>query len=495
MIADTNLVNAARTVRERLDRPGWPGAAFAIMRGTDIVLRDAFGLASVELGTPLSAATVMTVASVTKQFTCLALHMLAKEGRIDLDGEALPGITYRHLMHNASGLPEIMETYALGGGDLSAPAPRAALLDLVRRQSARNFKAGTDFAYCNTNFAYLHDAAERIEGRPFAEILRDRILGPAGMKTAILGTRQDEVIPGLGNGYLVRDGKLRRAVDAWPGGGEGGLRASLDDMIEWARNWSTKNVGGELLDAICMRRPFANGRPNFYASGVQVAPWRGLDTVGHGGLMPGFLTEFIRVPAEDLTVIVIANSDRFQPWLVAREILDRARGLDPDAIRLKAESIIPGTYLSEDGGLSLDLLAQDGYAFVRQHGATFGLDAEGNALRGGFAFRWDGSGVIGANGDRIAYRRIDPAGALPKGLDGVWRHAELGAAYMIDGAALRIDGPLRGGVWADLEPLAGASFRIRARDGWYPRVFDAKLRDDGALLVNAGRSRGFAFRQ
>lgn len=225
------------------------------MRGTDIVLRDAFGLASVELGTPLSAATVMTVASVTKQFTCLALHMLAKEGRIDLDGEALPGITYRHLMHNASGLPEIMETYALGGGDLSTPAPRAALLDLVRRQSARNFKAGTDFAYCNTNFAYLHDAAERIEGRPFAKILRDRILGPAGMKTAILGTRQDEVIPGLGNGYLERDGQLFRAVDAWPGGGEGGLRASLDDMIEWARNWSTKNVGGELLDAICMRRP------------------------------------------------------------------------------------------------------------------------------------------------------------------------------------------------------------------------------------------------
>lgn len=495
MIADTDLVNAARTVRERLDRPGWPGAAIGIVRGTDIVLRDAFGRASVELGIPLAPQTVMTVASVTKQFTCLALHMLAQEGRIDLDGEALPGITYRHLMHNASGLPEIMETYALGGGDLSSPAPRAALLDLVRRQSARNFKAGTDFAYCNTNFAYLHDAAERIEGRPFAEILRDRILGPVGMKTALLGTRQDEVIPGMGTGYLVRDGKLIRAIDAWPGGGEGGLRASLDDMIEWARNWSTKKIGGELLDAICAQRPFANRTQNFYASGVQVSPWRGLDTIGHGGLMPGFLTEFIRVPAEDLTVIVIANSDRFQPWLVAREILDRARGLDPDAIRLTADAIVPGTYLSEDGGLSLDLLAQDGYAFARQHGGTFPLDTDGNALRGGFAFRWDGGGVIGANGNRVGYRRIETPGELPKGLDGVWRHAELGASYTIDGAALRIDGPLRGGVMADLEPLAGSSFRIRARDGWYPRVFDAQLRDDGALLVNAGRSRGFAFRK
>lgn len=495
MTADSKLVNAARTVRERLDRPGWPGAAIAIVRGTDIVLREAFGLASVELGTLLSPATVMTVASVTKQFTCLALHMLAREGRIDLASEALPGISYRHLMHNASGLPEIMETYALGGGDLSAPATRAALLDLVRRQSARNFKAGTDFAYCNTNFAYLHDAAERIEGRPFAEILRDRILAPAGMTTAILGTRQDEVIPGMGNGYLVRDGRLIRAIDAWPGGGEGGMRASLDDMIEWARNWSTKKIGGELLDAICVQRPFANGTQNFYASGVQVAPWRGLDTIGHGGLMPGFLTEFIRVPAEDLTVIAIANSDRFQPWLVAREILDRARGLDPDAIRMKADAIQPGAYLSEDGGLSLELLAQDGFAFVRQHGATFGLDAEGKALRGGFAFRWDGSGVVGANGERTAYRRIEAPGELPEGLDGVWRHAELGAAYTVDGAALRIDGPLRGGTMADLEPLAGSSFRIRARDGWYPRVFDAKLRDDGALSVNAGRSRGFAFRR
>ena len=52
MIADTNLVNAARTVRERLDRPGWPGAAIGIVRGTDIVLRETFGLASVELDVP-----------------------------------------------------------------------------------------------------------------------------------------------------------------------------------------------------------------------------------------------------------------------------------------------------------------------------------------------------------------------------------------------------------------------------------------------------------
>jgi D-aminopeptidase len=368
---DRALAKAAETVAARLDRPDAPGAAIGIVRGTRVVWRGALGLASVELGVKLAPETVMTVASVTKQFTCLALHMLAAEGRIDLDAEALPGISYRHLMRNVSGLPDLMETYTLGGGDLSVPAPRPALLDLVKRQTARNFAPGTDFNYCNTNFALLQEAAERIENRPFAEILAARILAPARMTSARLGTRADETVPGMANGYFARGQGYARAIDSWPGGGEGGLRASLDDMIEWAKNWVTRKVGGALLDAIATPLPFANGRPNFYACGVQVLPWRGLATIGHGGLMPGFLTEFCRVPAEDLTVIVIANSDRFQPWLVTREILDRARGLDPDDAHAAGDAFAPGAYLSDDGRTTLELLLEGGRAKARQHGVAF----------------------------------------------------------------------------------------------------------------------------
>jgi D-aminopeptidase len=487
---DLALTKAAEAVATRLERPGAPGAAIGIVRGRRSVWRGAFGLASLEMGAKLAPETVMTVASVTKQFTCLALQMLAVEGRIDLDAEALPGIAYRHLMRNVSGLPDLMETFWLGGGDLSMPVPRAALLDLVKRQTARNFAPGTDFSYCNSNFALLQEAAERIEGRPFAEILATRILAPARMTSARLGTRQDEIIPGMAQGYLARGTGFARAIDAWPGGGEGGLRASLDDMIAWAKNWSTREVGGALLDAMARPLPFANGTPNFYASGLQVLPWRGLDTVGHGGLMPGFLTEFCRVPAEDLTVIVIANSDRFQPWLVAREILDRARGLDPDDAY--ASHIEPGAYLSADGRTTLELLVEDGRAKARQHGVTFALARDLSALRGAFAFRWDGSGVVRANGERTAYAKIE-RGALPNGLDGVWRNDELGATYTIDGAHLRIDGPLCGGVAGMLEPFGPSTFRIKIETGPFPRAFDARLREDGALVVDAARSRGFVF--
>lgn len=489
---DRTLAQAAEAVVSRLSAPDAPGASVGIVRGTRTLWRGAFGLASLEFGMRLAPETVMTVASVTKQFTCLALWMLAREGKIDLDAEALPGIPFQHLMRNVSGLPDLMETYALGGGDLSVPVPRASLLDLVKRQNARNFAPGADFNYCNTNFALLQEAAERNEGRPFADILAARILAPARMTSARLGTRQDEIVPGLANGYLLRDGKYIRAIDAWPGGGEGGLRASLDDMIAWAKNWSTRNVGGDLLDALARPLPFANGTPNFYACGLQVLPWRGLATVGHGGLMPGFLTEFARVPAENLTVIVIANSDRFQPWLVAREILDRARGLDPDDAY--ATEIPQGDYLSTDGRTTLEILAEDGRAKARQHGVTFPLARDFSALRGAFAFRWDGSGVVRANGERMAYAKIARS-PLPAGLDGVWRNAELGAEYTIEGSNVRIDGPLRAGVVGALEPFGPATFRIKIEGGPFPRAFDAFRQRPDALIVDAARSRGFVFRR
>lgn len=487
---DRALSKAAETVVARLEQAHAPGAAIGIVRGTSTVWRGAFGLASLELGVKLAPETVMTVASVTKQFACLALHMLAAEGKIDLDGEALSGITYQHLMRNVSGLPDLMETFWMGGGDLSVPAPRASLLDLVKRQTVRNFAPGTDFNYCNTNFALLQEAAERIESRPFAEVLATRILAPARMTGARLGTRQDEIVPGMANGYFARESGYARAIDAWPGGGEGGLRASLDDMIAWAKNWTTQYVGGGLLDAMARPLPFGNGTANFYACGLQVLPWRGLATVGHGGLMPGFMTEFCRVPAESLTVVVVANSDRFQPWLVAREILDRARGLDPDDAY--ASSVEPGAYLSQDGRTTLELLLEDGRAKARQHGVTFPLARDHSALRGAFAFRWDGSGIVRANGRRTAYAKIE-RGALPKGLDGVWRNAELGATYTIDGTGLRIDGPLHAGVAGTLEPFGPSTFRIKIETGPFPREFDALLREDGALAVDAARSRGFVF--
>jgi hypothetical protein len=47
---------------------------------------------------------------------------------------------------------------------------------------------------------------------------------------------------------------------------------------------------------------------------------RGLATVGHGGLWPGYRTEFLRLPAAGLTIVVIANLGSIDPWRLSRAI-------------------------------------------------------------------------------------------------------------------------------------------------------------------------------
>src|SRR5699024_8176378 len=62
-----------------------PGAAVLVARGDEVVFRDARGMASVELGVPLSADHVFRLGSVTKQVAAAGVLKLVEEGKVSLD--------------------------------------------------------------------------------------------------------------------------------------------------------------------------------------------------------------------------------------------------------------------------------------------------------------------------------------------------------------------------------------------------------------------------
>ncbi len=69
------------------DRPGSPGAAVLVMKDGKIVHSKGYGYSNLEYDVPIAPDTVFHVASVSKQFTAMAVAILAKEGRISLDDE------------------------------------------------------------------------------------------------------------------------------------------------------------------------------------------------------------------------------------------------------------------------------------------------------------------------------------------------------------------------------------------------------------------------
>src|ERR1700733_1733520 len=67
------------------DRPGSPGCSLGVIRNGDFVYRKAYGLASLELGVPLSPQSVFYMGSVSKQFTAAAIVLAAEQGYLSLD--------------------------------------------------------------------------------------------------------------------------------------------------------------------------------------------------------------------------------------------------------------------------------------------------------------------------------------------------------------------------------------------------------------------------
>lgn len=500
--------------------PGSPGCAIGIVRDGALVLHRSAGLASIEHGVPVDAATCFRIASVTKQFTCAAVLLLAQDGLLSPEDDVaaivpeLPDlgarITLDHLMRNTSGIRDMLELMRLGGLDLGTGCTAADLLAAIGRQRALNFAPASRFLYSNTGFFLLGLVVERVAGVPLGAFLERRIFAPLGMTRTRLTPSTAEVVPGLAAGYLPREGRFLRAAHGFALGGEGGLVSCVEDLALWARNFETGRVGGAaLVAALQHRAPFANGALNLYARGLEAGEHRGVPTIAHGGLWPGYKTAFLRAPAERLAVIVVTNHGGADPGLIAAQALeaalDGAPGLAPPVPMPPAAAIaaMQGRWVAEGRAASFELSTDPaGVPVVRSHGVPFALaplpDGRLTARRGVFCFTLravpEGLELEEDAGIRTLFRRAPGQAAMPDGLPGRYACAELGAEWTIGADhGVTVRGPhATAGPWR-LEAMTPGLLRLHAPGVLFDSWYDIGLRPDGTLEAHGARARGLAF--
>lgn len=525
-LARLALARGVQRLLDGLHGSDGPGGAVGVVQDGELAVHRCAGLASLELGVPIGSDTTFRVASVTKQFTCAAVLMLADEGRLRLEDdvrEHLPEVpdmgapvTVAHLLHNTSGIRDMLGIMRLGGADLGQPVRADELMAGILRQRTLNFAPGSRFLYSNSNFLLLGRIAERVSGEPLAALLDRRLFAPAGMTRTRLVEQVGAVVPGLATGYVRRDGAWMRAPHAFPLHGEGGLVSGVEDLALWSR-WLDAHP--DLAGALSTQAPFANGTMNLYARGQVVREYRGVRTVGHGGLWPGYRTEFLRVPERGVAVIAIANRADADPLLLAHRVLDllldarpgaapAPRPADPATARPLA-----GRWLDTASRATLDIAVtpEGGVSF-----ATHGLPFEPSTLPDGRLGTARGMTVVALRpvdadvveveldaGHVATFRRVPPGAALPDGLPGRYRNEEMDADWTIgaEGDALHVmvRGPVtRGGPWR-VEPVQGDILRIPMPD-LLPSWLDVEAQRDAAgavtgLRVSGGRVKDVLYRR
>ncbi len=333
-----------------------PGLAIAIVRGDEVVFARGYGVREAGKRDPVDPDTVFAVASNTKAFVATTLGLLVTDGQLDWDDRVvahLPDLKLwdeyttsrlrvRDLLCHRSGL----DTWA---GDLSWIGSRIDTDQLVAR--LRHVPAAHDFreryGYTNLMYVLAGEVIEAKTGKPWHEVVRDRLLQPLGMTRTVASV---DDLPSLGNVAAPHMGRhdARRVIpylNVDNAGPAGALNSSVADMARWIRmQLGHGELDGRRIvpDAVIevTRQPHTlvpQARPpeppqgHFVAYGLGwvLHDYAGRLVVTHSGGLPGMISRVTLVPEEQLGVVVLTNNESPTASLLAATVVDRFLGLEP----------------------------------------------------------------------------------------------------------------------------------------------------------------------
>ena len=242
-------------VQDVLGRSGAPSASIAVVQGGRLVYEKAYGSARVgPPAVPATAAMRYSIGSISKQFTAVALLLLAEEGRLALDDRVakwFPDLTraneisIRQLLSMTSGYQDYWPQDYVMPDMLKATTPAAILRGWA--QKPLDFEPGTRWQYSNTNYVIAGLIVERVAGQPLLAFLRARVFSPLQM-TSVVDTDQAPLGAGDPMRYLrYALGPPREAPKEGKGwmSAAGELAMTASDLARWNIRSEERRVGKE----------------------------------------------------------------------------------------------------------------------------------------------------------------------------------------------------------------------------------------------------------
>lgn len=294
-------------LQAQADSGAFSGVVLAARDG-QVLFQGGFGMADAERGVPNTPQTVFRLGSITKQFTAMAILLLAADGKLSLEDPACryldncppawAPITIRHLLTHTSGLPNYtdFDDFDATEGQPATPAQLIARF----RDLPLNFAPGTDYSYCNSGYVLLGAIIERVSGESYESFLTRRIFGPLGMEHT--GYDHDPLgISGRAIGY-VSPGDRAAPLDLTTLFAAGALSSTVGDLLKWDRALAA----GRLLPPALQQAMFTPFR-NDYGYGWKVVQRFGRRAQLHDGLVSGFSTNITRFPDDGVVVITLSN--------------------------------------------------------------------------------------------------------------------------------------------------------------------------------------------
>lgn len=313
-----------------------PGAALLLMEGERVLVRRGFGSAELEMGVAVGPATNFRLASVSKQFTAMAILLLEEEGLLAVGDPVgrwldLPSwrdsVTIHHLLTHTAGIADYED-------HLPRELDRQLLDEDVRRILADReelyFAPGTAYRYSNSGYALLARIAEEASGDSFAAVLRRSIFAPLGMSGSCAHVKGEGVVDNRAFGYSMA-GSEWVLTDQGPTSavlGDGGIYSSVDDLALWSREiLAPRFFSPALVERATVPRIDTGDGVIRYGYGWRSWSHHGLRILAHTGETIGFRNALVLAPERELAAVILTNRNEGRPLEPALDLIREIAGI------------------------------------------------------------------------------------------------------------------------------------------------------------------------
>lgn len=302
-----------------------PGGVVMIVKNDSVVFSKAWGLADLTTKEKITTRTLFNTGSISKTFVSNTILSLALEGKLSLNDslykyfpdfrnpELAKKIQIHHLLTHTSGLPDnrrqhLDSAFLITAKDEENFAP-------IKLNDSLLFEPGSRYEYSNPAFNGLALIIEKVTGRKWQEVVKERIFDPAGMKSSVI---TDGSFPetGVSHAYLrTPSGFIEKDYGeepTFPAAGNGGVWSSAEELIRYERAIQrTAFLTKEMIDRSRTITQYPNWtspeRPFIGYSWFIETLDDGSQMISHTGTQGGFYCDYVSIPSKGIIYVMLCN--------------------------------------------------------------------------------------------------------------------------------------------------------------------------------------------
>jgi CubicO group peptidase (beta-lactamase class C family) len=425
--------DAAQKINELLEAythtESFNGTVLVAQKG-QIVLQKGYGLKDAAKKLQNDANTIFQVGSITKQFTASVILRLQEDHRLSIHDKLssffpeLPfaeKVTIEQLLSHTAGIFNYTNNAIFMKQEAVKPATREKLFALFKDMPLE-FAPGTRFNYSNSGYVLLGFIIEKITGKSYYQVVRELIFLPLQMKNTGFNF-SGLPSPNRATGYFTLSGKAvvpAGIVDSSVSFAAGAVYSTAEDLYKWDRALYGKKV----ISQASLTNAYTR-RQGIYGLGWVIDSAFGKQIYHHSGGIYGFTAFIVRIPSEDICILLLDNKGDGGLESIAKNINavlhQQPYQLPAPPVAVNVDSSILNTYVGQyelspnfiltvrlaDGQLSVQASGQDPIPMLATSNTRFYLEQ----LKAELEFIKESDGkienlILHMNGDHMPAKKI-----------------------------------------------------------------------------------------